>query len=57
VLLLDDVFSELDPDRTAALVANLPRGQALLTTAGVIPEGMDITRIVKLEGGRFTAQS
>jgi DNA replication and repair protein RecF len=39
VLLLDDVFSELDPDRSAALLANLPPGQVLLTTAGVVPEG------------------
>ncbi len=33
VLLLDDVFSELDPDRSAALLAHLPPGQTLLTTA------------------------
>jgi DNA replication and repair protein RecF len=37
VLLLDDVFSELDPDRSEALVAHLPPGQALLTTAGPLP--------------------
>jgi DNA replication and repair protein RecF len=37
VLLLDDVFSELDPDRSEALVAHLPEGQALLTTAGPLP--------------------
>jgi DNA replication and repair protein RecF len=39
VLLLDDVFSELDPGRSAALLANLPPGQVLLTTAGVLPPG------------------
>ncbi len=33
VLLLDDVFSELDPFRSSALLAGLPPGQALLTTA------------------------
>ena len=33
VLLLDDVFSELDPLRSRALLAGLPPGQALLTTA------------------------
>jgi hypothetical protein len=33
VLLLDDVFSELDPNRSRALLAGLPPGQALLTTA------------------------
>lgn len=38
VLLLDDVFSELDPDRAAALFGALPPGQVLLTTAGIVPE-------------------
>jgi recombinational DNA repair ATPase RecF len=37
VLLLDDVFSELDADRSAALLANLPTGQTLLTTAATLP--------------------
>jgi DNA replication and repair protein RecF len=37
VLLLDDVFSELDPDRSAALLANLPAGQTLLTSASGLP--------------------
>ena len=32
-LLLDDVFSELDPARSRALVAELPAGQSILTTA------------------------
>ena len=32
VLLLDDVFSELDLSRTAAVVEMLPRGQVLVTT-------------------------
>ncbi len=39
VLLLDDVFSELDGDRSAALLAHLPQGQVLLTTAGPLPGG------------------
>lgn len=37
VLLLDDVFSELDPDRSEALIAHLPSGQTILTTAGGAP--------------------
>lgn len=37
VLLLDDVFSELDADRSEALLMHLPPGQALLTTAGSLP--------------------
>lgn len=39
VLLLDDVFSELDEDRSRALLSHLPPGQALLTTAGSLPAG------------------
>ena len=42
ILLLDDVFSELDPDRSRALVHLLPAGQALLTTAVPLPEGVRI---------------
>ena len=37
VLLLDDVFSELDPTRATALLAHLPPGQVVLTTAGALP--------------------
>jgi DNA replication and repair protein RecF len=43
VLLLDDVFSELDPFRSRALLAGLPPGQALLTTAVPPPEEMAAT--------------
>ncbi|HVC13284.1 MAG TPA: DNA replication and repair protein RecF [Acidimicrobiales bacterium] len=42
LLLLDDVFSELDPDRSRAVVRHLPHGQALLTTATAIPGGIDV---------------
>jgi len=55
VLLLDDVFSELDPARTEALVASLPAGQALLTTAGEIPAGVTAAAIVRVEAGRLVA--
>ena len=55
VLLLDDVFSELDPERSDALVHHLPVGQALLTTAGVLPEGAAPDLVVRLAGGRFVA--
>ena len=41
VLLLDDVFSELDPHRSAALVEYLPKGQAILTSAAGLPDGAD----------------
>lgn len=52
VLLLDDVFSELDATRSAALVAHLPIGQALLTTAGAVPDGATPARTLRVHGGR-----
>ena len=53
ILLLDDVFSELDPDRSHALLAHLPPGQALLTTAGPIPEGAEPDLVVQVADGRL----
>ena len=52
VLLLDDVFSELDDTRSAGLVARLPAGQALVTTAGHLPAGLTAERVVWITGGR-----
>jgi DNA replication and repair protein RecF len=52
VLLLDDVFSELDPQRAAALVRNLPPGQTLLTTAGAIPPEVVPDRRLRVLAGR-----
>lgn len=46
ILLLDDVFSELDPRRSAALLRELPMGQALLTTATPLPAGAQVARVV-----------
>jgi DNA replication and repair protein RecF len=40
VLLLDDVFSELDPDRSAALLRALPPGQTMLSSASGLPSGI-----------------
>jgi DNA replication and repair protein RecF len=53
VLLLDDVFSELDPARAAALVECLPSGQTLLTTAGVVPDGVHPERLLRVDDGRL----
>jgi DNA replication and repair protein RecF len=39
ILLLDDVFSELDPERSDALLRSLPPGQTILSTAGGLPPG------------------
>jgi DNA replication and repair protein RecF len=46
ILLLDDVFSELDPDRSRALVRQLPHGQSLLSTAVPLPPGMDVALVI-----------
>ena len=54
VLLLDDVFSELDPDRSHALLAHLPATQTLLTTAGGLPPGAAPERVLRLAGGEIT---
>ncbi len=48
VLLLDDVFSELDPRRCAALVDMLPAGQVLLTTASDAPAVVAPDRILEM---------
>ena len=47
-LLLDDVFSELDPLRSRALVAELPSGQAILTTAAPVPSGVTVASLVEV---------
>ncbi len=52
VLLLDDVFSELDAQRAAALVANLPATQTLVTTAGAVPEGIAADAWFRIHEGR-----
>lgn len=41
LLLLDDVFSELDPLRSDQLLRLLPKGQTLVTTASPLPSGMN----------------
>jgi len=53
VLLLDDVFSELDARRAEALVAQLPTGQVLLTTAVDPPRAVAPDRVVDVTGGRL----
>jgi DNA replication and repair protein RecF len=52
VLLLDDVFSELDPDRSHALLTHLPPGQTLLTTAGGLPPEAVPQAVVHIDGGQ-----
>lgn len=44
LLLLDDVFSELDPTRSRALVHELPSHQTLVTTAVPLPSGVEVAQ-------------
>jgi DNA replication and repair protein RecF len=53
VLLLDDVFSELDETRAGNLVSHLPIAQALVTTAGTLPPGLPAERVIWVAGGRL----
>jgi len=51
VLLLDDVFSELDAARAAALVELLPPGQVLLTTAVDPPASVRPDQVLEVVAG------
>ena len=53
VLLLDDVFSELDEARSRALLAHLPPGQAVLTTTGALPGVSAPDRVLRLVSGQL----
>ena len=53
VLLLDDVFSELDPVRSAALLEALPRGQTLLSSATELPPGAVAELTLDVTTGRL----
>ncbi len=50
VLLLDDVFSELDHARADALVHALPAGQVVLTTAGDVPVSVEVEQTLYATG-------
>jgi DNA replication and repair protein RecF len=54
ILLLDDVFSELDASRRAALLEHLPTGQTLLTTAADVPAGTDPDLVLHVADGTVT---
>lgn len=56
VLVLDDVLSELDPARSAALLRNLPGGQVVLTTAGALPEAAHPDVVLRIAEGAVVAQ-
>jgi DNA replication and repair protein RecF len=57
VLLLDDVFSELDAARADALVRELPPGQTLLTTASAVPPGVHPEQRLRIVDGTVQTSS
>ena len=57
VLLLDDVFSELDDQRAVALVAHLDAGQTLVTTAGTVPRGISADRMLRVDAGHVVEEA
>lgn len=57
ILLLDDVFSELDPQRSAALLESLPDCQTILTTAGGLPHAAHPDVVVVVSDGSITVEA
>jgi DNA replication and repair protein RecF len=57
ILLLDDVFSELDPIRSDALLRSLPPGQTLLATAGIVPPSASVESRIVVERGTVGGES
>jgi DNA replication and repair protein RecF len=55
VLVLDDVLSELDPGRAAALLANLPDGQVVITSASPLPPEAQPERVIEIDSGTVVA--
>ncbi len=56
LLVLDDVLSELDPERCTALLSHLPRGQVVITTASGLPATATPERILRIEGGQVVSE-
>lgn len=55
LLVLDDVLSELDPGRCEALLAHLPPGQVVITTASPLPPAARPDRVITIEAGQVRA--
>ena len=56
ILLLDDVFSELDHDRSDALLAHLPDGQTVLSSAAGLPPQADPALVLRVEDGKVVEE-
>ncbi|HUP75005.1 MAG TPA: DNA replication/repair protein RecF [Acidimicrobiales bacterium] len=57
LLLLDDVFSELDRARAGALIAHLPMGQAFMSSAVEIPAEAEIEQVFDVGPGHLVARA
>ena len=55
VLVLDDVLSELDPQRCTKLLEHLPAGQVILTTAGMLPDAARPDAVLRIAAGAVLA--
>ena len=51
VILLDDVFSELDEQRSKKLIEILPECQTLITSAGELPHGINSPSVLRIFDG------
>jgi DNA replication and repair protein RecF len=51
LLVLDDVLSELDPERATALLDHLPAGQVVITSASPLPEAAKPDRVLEIASG------
>lgn len=56
VLLLDDVFSELDPQRSSALLRALPEGQVMLSSAIDLPADARPDAVLEVAAGTISAR-
>ncbi|MDE0613449.1 MAG: DNA replication/repair protein RecF [bacterium] len=56
LLLLDDVFSELDPQRSRGVLGALQSEQTLLTTAGALPGDIDYSARFRVTAGRVVRE-
>ena len=58
IVLLDDVFSELDEGRARRLIDCLPGAQTVVTSAtGHVPDGIDIDACIEVHDGEVIAAS
>ncbi|MBI5088545.1 MAG: DNA replication/repair protein RecF [Actinobacteria bacterium] len=57
VLVLDDVLSELDGERAAALLHHLPEGQVVLTTASALPTAAHPDATLQIVAGTVAGET